>query len=318
MLFSFPTERFTEKQQRQLFLRRLFRRVFLEDWGTKLIALGIAFALWLGISGLRTNISFTLKPVPLIIQLPNDMEITSNNPIQEISVFVTGDKRQIDPLIAQVNARELIASIDLSDIKSGDNILQLSPETVSLTLPNGVKFVKIEPSKISIKVEKVVEKEVPIKAETEGNLPEGFELLSATVLPAKVRVRGAESFVKSLDSVSTAKINVDGLKENYFAKQIGLNIVNPRITPLDTLFDVQLRIGEKQLEKTFMIAVKSEIGTKNVSFSLSGGRSIIEKIRTEDVKVEIIKSDTGEEIPQITLPEDMQGKVEILKAKILK
>lgn len=300
-----------------MFLRRLFRRVFLEDWGTKLIALGVAFALWLGISGLRTNISFTLKPVPLIIQLPNDMEITGNNPTQEISVLVSGDKRQIEQLIAQVNARDLVASIDLSDIKSGDNVLQLTPETINIVLPNGVKFVKVEPSKIAVKVEKVVEKEVPIKAETEGNLPEGFELLDTNVLPAKVRVRGAESFVKSLDSISTEKVNIEGLKETFYARQIGLNVVNPRITPLDTLVDVNLRIGEKQLEKAFSISAKSDDGTKNVSFTIVGGRSLIEKLRATDLKVELTKDDEGKYSAEIILPEELQGKVEILKKKIL-
>ncbi len=317
MLFSFSTERLTEKEQRRMFWRRLFRRVFLEDWGTKLIALGIAFALWLGISGLRTNSSFTLKPVPLIIQLPNDMEITSNNPTQEISLLVTGDKKQIEQLIAQVNARDLIASIDLTDIKSGDNIVQLSPDTVSVVLPNGVKFVKVEPSKISVKVEKLIEKDIPVKVETEGNLPDGFELLSTNVVPAKVRVRGAESFVKSLDSISTEKINIDGLKDNYFAKQVGLNVINPRITPLDTLVDVQFRISEKQIEKSFLVPVKIENVTKKVSFTLTGGRSIIEKIQPENLKVEITKGEKGEEVPTITLPDDLQDKVEIKKPKIV-
>lgn len=318
MFFSFSTERFTETEQRRKFLLRLFRRVFLEDWGTKLIALGIAFALWLGISGLRTNVSYTLKPVPLIIQLPNDMEITSNNPTQEISIFVTGDRKQIDPLIAQVNARELVASIDLTDIKSGDNILQLSPETVSVVLPNGVKFVKVEPSKVALKVEKVVEKEVPVKVETEGNLAEGFELFGTNVFPPKVRVRGAESFVKSFDSASTEKINIEGLKDNYFARQIGLNVVNPRITLIDTLVDVQFKIGEKRIEKPFLISVKTENTTKKVAFSLLGGRSIIEKLRPEELKVEIIKGDNGEEVPNITLPDDLVNTVEILKKKIMR
>lgn len=288
----------------------------MEDWGTKLVALAVAFGLWLGISGLRTNISFTLKPVPLIIQLPNDMEITSNNTTQEISVLVSGDKRQIEQLIAQVNARDLVASIDLSEIKSGDSVLQLSPDTINIVLPNGVKFVKVEPSKIAIKVEKVVEKEVPIKAETEGNLPEGFELLGTNILPAKVRVRGAESFVKSLDSVSTEKISIEGLKEPLYARQIGVNVVNPRITPIDTLVDVNLRIGEKQIEKSFSVSAKDENVTKTISFSVVGGRSLIEKLRNSDFEVEFSKDNDGKDSVEIILPDEFQGKVKVTKKKV--
>lgn len=311
MLFSFSTERFTEKEQRQLFLRRIFRRVFLEDWGTKLIALGISFALWLGVTGLRAPTTVRLKNVTLNTRISNDMEMT-NTPTQEVDIVVTGDKRNIDRL----TARDLVISVDLTDVKSGDRIVQLSPETVNLELPSGVKLDEIQPNKIAIKLEKVEEKEVEVKVETEGNVAEGFEVYGVTVLPTKVRVRGAESFVKSLDSVSTEKINIENLKDNHFARQIGLNLVNPKLTLLDTIVDVSFRIGEKRLERMFVVPVNTEAGTKNVSIVLLGGRSVLEKLRSEDLQVEIIKSETGEETPQVTLPEDLQNKVEIRKAKI--
>lgn len=311
MLFSFPTEKFTEKEQRQLFFRRIFRRVFLEDWGTKLIALGITFALWLGITGLRTPTTLRLKNVSLVTRISNDMEIT-NTPVEEITIVLTGDKREIDKL----TARDLVVSVDLSEVTPGDRIVQLTPETVNLNLPNGVKLDEIQPSKIPVKLEKVEEKEVAIKVETEGSVAEGFEVYETEVVPAKVRVRGAESFVKSLDSISTEKINIEGLRENYFARQIGLNIVNPKVTLLETIVDVNLRIGEKRAERIFVVPHKTETATKNVTVVVLGGRSIIEKIRTEDLRVEITKDEKGEESVQVTLPEDLQNQVEILKKKI--
>lgn len=314
MLFSFSTERFTEREQRQIFFRRLFRRVFLEDWGTKLIALGISFALWLGVTGLRAPITVTLTPV-LITRVSNEMEVVSP-PTEKINVAVTGDKRLIDQLYARVTSRDLVASIDLTDVKAGDQTIVLSPDTVNFDLPNGFKIDKIEPSKIFIKLEQVVEKEVEVKNETEGNLAEGFEIYDATVFPTKVRIRGAESFVKSLDSISTEKINIEGLKENFFARQIGLNLVNPKLTLLDTIVDVNFKIGEKRIERVFVIPVKSETKTQNVSFVIVGVRSIVEKLRNEDFKIEIIKNETDEELPNVTLPEDIQNVVEIRKIKI--
>jgi hypothetical protein len=302
----FSTERFTEKEQRQIFWRRLFRRVFLEDWGTKLIALGISFALWLGISGLRAPTTVRLKNVTLNTRVSNEMEMT-NTPIQEVDLVVTGDKRLVDRL----NSRDLIVSVDLSDIKSGDRIVQLTPETVSLELPSGIKLDEIQPNKIAVRLEKVEEREVTIKVETEGNLAEGFELYGANAVPAKVRVRGAESFVKSLDSVSTEKINIEGLKDNLFARQIGLNVVNPKVTLLDTIVDVNLKIGEKRIEKTFNVSVATETGEKNVTVTLFGAGSILERLKKEDLRVELIKNENGEEIPQVTLPDDLKDKVEV-------
>lgn len=310
MFFSFPTEKFTEKEQRQLFFRRLFRRIFLEDWGTKLIALGITFALWLGITGLRTPITRRLKNVTLVTQISNSMEIT-NTPVEEVEIVLTGDKREVEKL----TARDMVVSVDLTEIKSGDRIVQLNPETVNLNLPNGVKLDEIQPNKIAVKLERVEEKDVAVKVETEGNLAEGFELYGTEVFPAKIRIRGAESFVKSLDSISTEKINIEGLKENYFARQVGLNVVNPKITPLDTIVDVNFRIGEKRAERVFVIPHKTEF-SKAVTVVINGARSIVEKIKPEDLKVEIIKDEFGEDSVRATLPEDLQNKVEILKTKI--
>lgn len=311
MFFSFSTERFTEKEQRHMLVRRIFWRVFLEDWGTKLIALGISFALWLGVTGLRTPTSQRLKNVTLVTRISNDMEIT-NTPTEDVDIVVSGDKRQVELL----NDRSLVVSVDLTDVKSGDRIIQLSPETVNLDLPSGIKLDEIQPNKIAVKLEKVEEKNVEIKVETEGNLAEGFEIYSTNVVPANVRARGAESFVKSLASISTEKINVEGLKDNYFARQIGLNVVNPKLTLLDTIVDVNFTIGEKRMERTFVIPVKTETKTVNVTIVLFGGRSIMDKLRNEDLKVEIIKNENSEETPKITLPPDFQEKIEILKQKI--
>jgi YbbR domain-containing protein len=310
-MFSFGPERFTEKEQRQMLLRRVFRRVFLEDWGTKLIALGITFALWLGVTGLRAPTTVRLKNVPLVTRVSNDMEIT-NNPTEDVEIVVTGDKRIVDRL----NSRDLVISIDLTEINPGDRIVQLTPESVNLDLPNGIKLEEVQPSKISVKLEKVEEKEVEVKVETEGNLADGFEIYGATVVPARVRVRGAESFIRSLDSVSTEKINIDGLRDNFYARQIGLNVVNPKITPLDTIVDVNFKIGEKRVERLFEIPVKTENITRRVTFVVWGGRSLVEKIRDEDLRIEIVRDENGAETAEIILPEDLQDQVEILKKKI--
>ncbi len=309
MFFSFPTERFTEKEQRKLYLRRFFWRVFMEDWGTKLIALGITFALWVGVSGLRSSKTVRLKNVTLVTRISNDMEMT-NTPTQEVDIVVTGGQLQVERL----NERDLIVSVDLTDVKSGDRIIQLSPETVNLDLPSGIKLDEIQPNKIAIRLEKVEEREVAVKVETEGNVDEGFEIYETNVLPAKVRVRGAESFVKSLDSVTTEKISIDNLKENFFARQIGLNVVNPKITLLDTIVDVSFKVGEKRIERVFTILTKSGTETASINVVLFGARSILDKIKPEDIQISM-EMENDKLTPKATLPSDLQENVEIKSLK---
>ncbi|HEX9961229.1 MAG TPA: CdaR family protein [Pyrinomonadaceae bacterium] len=307
----FPTEKFLEKEQRQMFFRRLFRRVFLEDWGTKLVALGITVALWLGVTGLQKPTSRRLNSVPLILNFSSDMEAT-NSPLKEVDIVVTGDKTKI----SRLRSEDLVVSIDLTDLAAGERTIQLTPENINVDLPSGLKIDEIQPGKIAVKLERVEEREIVVKPEIEGNVADGFEIYSQTVLPAKVRVRGPESFVKSLDSISTEKITLDNRREDFTQRQIGLNVVNPKITVIDTIVDVIFKIGEKRTERLFVVSYKTETETKNATVLLFGARSILEKLSADRISVVFSTNENGEDVPQVVLPADVQGKVEIKNSKI--
>jgi hypothetical protein len=310
-MFSFPSEKIFQKEERQIFIRRLFRRVFLEDWLIKATALFITLTLWLGVTGLRAPITTRLNNVGLKLRVSNDMEIT-NSPVQEVDLVITGDKRKID----QIKQNDLVVSLDLVDVQTGDRIIQISPENVNVELPTGVRLEEIQPNKIAVKIEKVEEREITVKAETEGNLDEGFELYSTTVAPQKVRIRAPESYIKTLDFVSTEKINVENRREDFTAQQVALNVVNPKATLLDATVDVSFEIGEKRVERLFSVSVKTESGTKTATVVLHGGRSILESVKPENLQVEILKNDAGENSPQVILPVEIQGQVEVRKLKI--
>ncbi len=300
---------FTE--DRQIFISRLLKKIFLEDWLMKLVALVITLALWLGVSGLRAPKTVRLRAVALNLQIANDVEIT-NSPVQELDIVVTGDKRKTDNL----NARDLVVSLDLSNVQPGDRMVQLSPENVSVELPTGVKLEEIQPNKIAVNIETVEEREIPVKAVTEGSVAEGFEIYSETAIPAKVRVRAPSSYIKSLSFVSTEKINFDNRSEDFTAKQIPLSLSNPKATVLDTAVDIVFRIGEKRVEKTFLININNDQNKRKATVVLFGVQRLLNEIRPDRLQVEMIKNDSDEESLQLNLPVELQDKVEIRKLKV--
>ena len=293
-----------------MFFRRLFRRVFLEDWGTKLVAVGITAALWLGVTGLQKPTSRRLNSVPLILNFSSDMEAT-NSPLKEVDIVVTGDKTKI----SRLRSEDLVVSIDLTDVTPGERTIPLTPQSINVDLPSGLKIDEVQPGKIAVKLERVEEREVAVKPEIEGNIAEGYEIYSQTIVPAKVRVRGPESFVKSLDSISTEKITLDNHKEDFTARQVGLNVVNPKITLLDTIVEVTFRIGEKRAERMFIVLYKTETETKRASVLLYGASSILEKLTAEEMSLVFSPNQNGENVPQVVLPADVQGKVEVKSLK---
>lgn len=302
----FSGEKIFERDQRQAFLARLFRKIFLEDWTMKLIALVITLGLWLGITGLRAPISRRFTNIPLNLRVSNDLEVTSS-PVTEVTILVLGDKGKID----QLNQRDLIVSFDLSEIQAGDRVVPITPENVSIELPAGLKLEGITPSIIPIKLERIIERDVPVEAEIEGVLAEDFEIYHTSVNPPNVRVSGPESFIRPLDSISTEKISVESKQDNFTAQQVSLNVVNPKVRLIDTtVVDVYFRIGEKRIEKTFLVPAKTEAGEKRVPVVLYGPHSILEKLRTDELKAELVKTEAGE-TKKITLPPEIDGKVEI-------
>lgn len=306
----FQTENFFRKEQQKVFFSRLFRKIFLEDWLMKLVALIITLALWFGVTGLRAPSTRRLQNIPLNLRVSNNIEVT-NSPVTEVDIVVTGDKRKIDAL----NSRDLVVSLDLTDVQAGERTVQIMPGNVMVELPNGVKLEEVQPNKIPVKLETVEEREIAVRAETEGSTAEGFEIYSQTVLPQKVRVRGPSSFIKSLNSISTEKINIDGRQTDFTAQQVPLNVVNPKAILLDTVVDVAFRIGEKRIERLFMVSAETEEGVKKVKVILYGARSLLEGVTSENLRVEFVKTESGDSKPRVILPAELDGKVEIREPK---
>ena len=161
-----------------LFFKHIVRKIFFEDWLTKLVALAVTLALWLGVTGLSTPTTTRLTGIPLSLRFSSDAEVT-NSPITEIDVIISGDNRKI----AQINKNDLVASVDLTSVLPGDRVVQLTPENVELQLPLGVRLDEITPSRMAVRLEAVEEKEVPVQIETIGKLPDGFEVYSQMADP---------------------------------------------------------------------------------------------------------------------------------------
>lgn len=313
MDFSFQKENFTEKDQRGIFISYWFRRIFLDDWLLKLVSLIITLALWLGVTGLQDTTQIRLRDVALNPLISNDLEIT-NSPTQEINLTVTGDKRKVD----QLNPRDLVVSLDLTDVQPGDQprTIQITPQNITVDLPNGVKIDKIQPDKIVIKLENVIQREVPVSPETEGSVADNYEIYSSRVSPSKVLVRGPKSSVESLDFISTEKIPLKNKKEGFTVQQIPINITNPKITVVNTAaVTATFKIGERRIERLFVVPYNTITRKGRASALLYGPRSILENLSVDDLKIVEENFVNGVGKLRLLIPENISGSTEIKNLK---
>lgn len=300
-MFSIPTEKFINNEQHRIFLSRWFKKIFVDDWLMKLLALIITLALWLGVSGLREEITTRIENVKLKPRISNNLEIT-NPPPATVNLVVSGDRRKIDP----IKTENLVVSLDLSDVSAGEQTIELTPQNVSVELPTGVRLEEIQPNKIAIKLENAIEREIPVRAETNGDLADKSEIYNVAVLPQKVRVRGAESIVRTLAYISTDRIEMENKSEDFTVQQVPLNIVTPNITALDTAVDVVFKIGELRKERTFIVDAKAGEGTKKVRVILYGPHSIMDNIKPEELNIEVVKNENGSETVRLDVPPNVE------------
>ncbi len=285
----------------KLFVRHIIRKIFLEDWAMKLVALVITFGLWLGVTviskGKQTSDRFT---VPLNFRLLDNAEVT-NAPVQEVEIRVRG----VDEKIEQIRRNDLIAYVDLTELTPGESVLTLTPESVSVPLPEGVKVVDLQPSRIAVTIEAIEEREISVKAVTDGTPETGFEVYGEpTTLPQKVKVRGPASLVGAIDQLLTDKIPLNGRREDFTARQIPVSVANNKITIYNTVVDVFVRIGEKRVGRTVSINVDG----RNVYATLYGPKTAMAKIKPADIKVVITKDENGVDVPKFDLPSEIEVK----------
>jgi YbbR domain-containing protein len=313
MPLRFTREVFASREQLYPFAGLWLRKIFLEDWSTKLIALAISLALWFVISGQQAPITSRFNEVKLKLNVPGEMEI-SNEPSRQVEITLTGDKGKLDLL----DASKLVIGVDLSNKAPGEWLVDLKPDDVIVELPAGVKIDEIQPGKVLVKLEPREEREIEVKAEFEGQLPEGMEIYTndTVVTPAKIRVRGPSSFVNSIDSVSTEKIPLENRKANFTARQVAVNLLNPKITVLDTVVDVNVTVGPKRSERTFIVkAADPSWAAKDFSVTLLGAAEDLEKIKAADLTIVFEKIDDHSARCKLVLPPQF---VNVLAKKTIK
>ncbi len=294
-----------------LFLKLIVRKVFLEDWAMKLVALAITLALWFGVTGLSRPTTQRLTSIPLSLRFPNNIEVTNAIP-EEVDLVVTGDSRKL----AQINKNDLIVSVDISDVPPGDKIINLLPENVAVSLPTGIKLDEIQPRSFPVRIEAVEEKDVPVKAALTGSVAEGFEIYTEAVTPARVRVRGPAGFIRALESVTTQTIDLSDRDADFTARQVPVLLSNPKaVVVSESVVDVTFRIGEKRIERVYSVAVNDETGRRAI-VTMFGGRSVFENLRASDIRVEVTRNDAGDEVPRAILPTSLEGRVEIRNVRL--
>ena len=183
------------------------RSLLVENWGIKLISLGLSLMLWFYVTSKgKTEMTLT---VPLELRnIPQNMAVVG--PVaSSLEVRVQGQERVLRDI---TTGKKLVGILDLSMTKEGENVVRLSPDDISR--PAEVAVTHMSLSEVKVRLEPLIRKTFRLKPVVHGVPASGYRLKNIVITPPKISVEGPSSVVKMLDSLQTMPIDIQGAAEN--------------------------------------------------------------------------------------------------------
>jgi len=190
-------------------------------------ALLIGFFLWYAVAGQRREkISERQAVVPLTLSnVPRDLIITNDVP-ESVSLRLRGAlSRELGP------GHPLEVVLDLSDAKPGTRTYPIKESQINL--PPNVTVVAIDPPEITLTLERLGTKVVPIRPVTEGRPAAGFMVAGVRTIPAVLPLQGPQSLLAKLDSVKTTPVSLEGATTTVEAP-VQARLPHPLLRPLSS------------------------------------------------------------------------------------
>ena len=292
------------------------KKAFTENLPLKALSLLISIILWTVVSGERHEEWSYLVPLEIVNQ-PEELTITNDVPgfldlrLQGSHSFIKG-----------LNPKDLAVQIDISNVTSGRNIYPITAALVNT--PRGATVSRINPSYISLDIEKVARKKVSLRADLTGRPATDFFLESTEVTPSSIEISGAESVVKAIRRLKTATIDISGAIKNI-SKSVPIDISGKKIKlvknePVEVKVMIKEVLEKLEIKKIVPKAInldaryKVTLSPKLMHILVEGPKSIVStlKERGVDITVDAIDLRTGrhKRPAQVNLP----GNVKLLYA----
>jgi YbbR domain-containing protein len=240
--------------------------LLLRNWHLKLSAVLLATVLY---TGLVFSGSFSDSDVTLTIGItgqPADTAVLSGTPG---SVDVT--YRAANDVIGTLTTESFRATVDLSDydMDRAPEPQVLPVEVVSLV--EGVEIVRREPATVTIEIDRLVTKRVPVVVDY-GDVPETLEVGEPVTSDEEVEVRGASTLVEQVDrAVARVLIDESGIRveRTVTLEPVDIDgqpVVNVAVAPAS----VNVEIDVQAVETNRTLSVRPQItGTPSPGFALA-------------------------------------------------
>jgi YbbR domain-containing protein len=203
----------------------------------KLLSLAIAFGLWSFVNFGERDTVESFKVALELRNLPPNLIITSPKP-DFVEVQLIGPRT----LLGRIDRNRLAFPIDLNGVRPGPAVFRLSPE--ALVLPRGVRVQRITPAQITLELERVAHKIVPVRLRLTGRLRPDFQIVETKIAPEMVEVSGPASTIEDVSVAYTQPIDVSNVEPGIIERELSLDPAAELVSFSATRVAVQLRVEE--------------------------------------------------------------------------
>lgn len=180
----------------------VWRRVVVQNFFLKLVALLLAIGLWLAVA--RSEPAEVEMRVPIEFRnLPDNLEIDSAS-FTEAQVRLRGPER----LIHGLQPADVQAEVDLSNAQPGERTFDLTARHVHV--PQDLRVVQIIPGQFHLSFDTRDTRTIDIRPRVTGNFASGMRVAQVIADPPNVMVMGPRGRVEALEAASTDPVDASG------------------------------------------------------------------------------------------------------------
>ncbi len=203
----------------------------LNNLGLKLLSVVLAVLLWAVVLG-EQKIELTVS-IPLEIKdLPRNLVLV-NEPIDTLHVRLRGPRT----LVMTLGPREVALGGLPKTFAEGENLVPIRPEAVRV--PRGIEVVEVNPNRVRVVLDAIVEREVEVSPRVEGIPAKGFVLRRVTSSPAHIRMTGPKNELRRLARVYTLPISLEGHSASFTTRAM----LEPPGRQIRTLEETPIIVG---------------------------------------------------------------------------
>ena len=179
-----------------------FRRIFVHNFGLKLVSLLLAIGLWFAVA--RDPVAEVEVRVPIEFQnFPDNLEIDSAN-TSEAHIRVRGPER----LIHRLQAADVRAGIDLARVHAGEQTFDLNGGQVHV--PQDLEVVQVTPPIFHVSFDNRAIRSVGVRPRVTGNFANGVHVAQVIADPTNVTISGPRRRVEAVEAATTDPVDASG------------------------------------------------------------------------------------------------------------